>query len=87
VLGALPYLLGWRCPPRSRVIALGVKEAYRGRGLESVMLFHGLQTGFKVGFTEAEASWILEDNTLMCRVLGTFGGKAYKTYRLFERDL
>lgn len=87
VLGALPYLLGWKCPPRSRVIALGVKEAFRGRGLESVMLFRGLQAGFKAGFTEAEASWILEDNTLMCRVLGTFGGKPYKTYRLFEREV
>lgn len=87
VLGALPYLMGWKCPPRSRVIALGVKEAFRGRGLESVMLFRALQAGFKAGLTEAEASWILEDNTLMCRVLETFGGKPYKTYRLFERDL
>jgi len=87
VLGALPCLLGWRQPSRARVVALGVKQAHRGRGLESLMLFEGLKAGFKAGFTEAEASWVLENNTLMRRVLETFGGQLYKTYRLFERAL
>ena len=87
VLGFVPYLLGWKYPPRCRVVTLGVKDKYRNRGLEAVMLTEGFKTGLKVGFTEAEASWILEDNTAMCRLLETFGGKAYKTYRLYERQL
>lgn len=86
-LGLLPYLLGWKCPPRSRVLALGVKRAYRGKGLEAVMLFEGLQAGFNAGFVEAEASWILEDNLRMRRVLEIFGAVPYKTYRLYEREL
>jgi ribosomal protein S18 acetylase RimI-like enzyme len=87
LLGFLPYALGWKCPPRCRVITLGVKEKYRNRGLEAVMLTEGFKTGFKIGFKDAEASWILEDNTMMCRLLETFGGKVYKTYRLYEREV
>ena len=51
------------------------------------MLTEGFKTGLRVGFKEAEASWILEDNVMMCRLLEAFGGKPYKTYRLYERDL
>ena len=87
LFGFLPYLLGRKCPPRCRVITLGVTENYRNRGLEAVMLTEGFKTGFQVGFKDAEASWILEDNVMMCRLLETFGGRVYKTYRLYERDV
>lgn len=87
LLGFIPYLLGWKCPPRSRVLTLGVKDRFRGKGLEAVMLFEGLKVGFNLGFTEAEASWILEDNVMMCRLLETVGGKVYKTYRIYERAI
>ena len=85
LLGFLPYLLRWKYPPRCRVLTLGVKERYRGKGLESVMLTEGFKVGLGVGFTEAEASWILEDNVMMCRVIETMGGEPYKIYRLYER--
>jgi hypothetical protein len=39
------------------------------------------------GFTEAEASWILEDNVKMHRLLEAFGGTVNKTYRIYERTL
>jgi hypothetical protein len=87
VLGFIPYLLGWKCPPRTRVITLGMKREYRGKGLESAMLIEGLKVGIGAGVTESEASWILEDNVLMCRMLEAIGGRAYKTYRLYERQL
>ena len=87
LLGFVPYLLGWKCPPRCRVITLGVKEKYRNRGLEAVMLTEGFKTGFKVGFKDAEASWILEDNQMMCRLMEVFGGRVYKTYRIYEREV
>jgi hypothetical protein len=87
VLGFIPYLLGWKCPPRTRVITLGVKEKYRSKGLESALLIEGLKTGIAAGVTESEASWILEDNVQMCRVLEAIGGRVYKTYRLYERSV
>jgi hypothetical protein len=87
VLGFIPYLLGWKCPPRTRVITLGMKEQYRNKGLESAMLIEGLKVGIDAGVRESEASWILEDNVSMCRVLEAIGGERYKTYRIYERGL
>ncbi len=84
---ALPYLLGWKTPRACRVITLGVKAAYRGKGLESLMLFEGLKAGSKAGLETAEASWILEDNTMMTRLMEVYAGRVYKRYRLFERPV
>jgi ribosomal protein S18 acetylase RimI-like enzyme len=85
--GFLPYLFGWKRPTRTRVLTLGVKEKYRSKGLESAMLIEGLRVGMEAGVTESEASWILEDNLMMCRVLEAIGGRVYKKYRIYERSL
>jgi len=87
LLGFLPYLFGWKYPAWCRTVTLGVKENYRNRGLETVMLTEGFRTGREVGFTDAEASWILEDNVMMCRLMEVFGGKVYKRYRIYERQV
>ena len=87
VFGFIPYLLGWKCPPRTRVVTLGVKEKFRAKGLESAMLIEGLKVGFDAGVRESEASWILEDNITMCRMLEAIGGRVYKTYRIYERQV
>jgi GNAT superfamily N-acetyltransferase len=87
LLGFLPYVLGWKCPTRTRVITLGVKDKYRSKGLESALLIEGLKVGFEAGVRESEASWILEDNLKMCRVLEAIGGKVYKKYRIYERPV
>ncbi len=87
LLGFIPYVLGWKHPKWCRVLTLGVKEKYRNKGIEAVMLAEGFKTGLKLGFTHAEGSWILEDNVMMRRVLEGFQGKVYKTYRLYDRDL
>ena len=87
LLGFLPYALGWKCPPRTRVLTLGVKAQYRSKGLESAMLIEGLKVGMEAGVKESEASWILEDNQMMCRVLEAIGGRVYKRYRIYEREV
>ena len=85
LLGFIPYLLGWKCPPRTRVITLGMKEKYRNKGLESAMLIEGMKVAVASGLREAEASWILEDNHRMTRVMEAIGGNPYKVYRLYDR--
>lgn len=85
LLGFIPYVLGWKCPPRTRVLTLGVKNQFRAKGIESAMLIEGLDVGIGLGVRESEASWILEDNVMMCRVLEAIGGRVYKTYRIYER--
>ena len=85
LLGVVPYALGRKTPAACRVVTLGVKEQYRNRGVEAVMLAEGLITARRLGIKEAEASWVLEDNLPMRRLLEPFGGKIYKTYRIYQR--
>jgi hypothetical protein len=87
LLGFIPYLLGWKCPPRTRVLTLGVKNQFRAKGIESVMLIEGLNVGLQLGVRESEASWILEDNVMMCRIIEAIGGRAYKRYRIYSKDV
>jgi hypothetical protein len=39
------------------------------------------------GFVECEASWTLEDNIRVNRLIELFGGRRYKTYRIYDRSL
>ena len=86
-LACIPYLLGWKRHTQTRVLTLGVKEEYRLKGLESALLIEGLRVGFKAGVRESEASWILEDNVMMCRMLEAIGGRVYKKYRIYEGEI
>jgi GNAT superfamily N-acetyltransferase len=85
LLRALPYILGWKRPPIMRLVALGVQREFRGQGIEAAMIAETLTACRREGFIECEASWVLEENTAVQRVIGLFGGRAYKTYRLYER--
>jgi hypothetical protein len=87
LLGFIPYVLGWKCPPRTRVLTLGVKNQFRAKGIETAMLIEGLNVGIQLGVRESEASWILEDNVMMCRILQAIGGRAYKRYRIYDREI
>ena len=87
LLGFIPYVLGWKHPKWCRVLTLGVKEKYRNKGIEAVMLAEGFKTALKLGFTHCEGSGILEYNVKMRSVLEGFQGEVYKTYRLYDKDI
>ena len=70
-----------------RLVALGVRPEFQGRGIESAMLAGTLAACQREGFVECEASWTLEDNRQVQRLIELFGGKRYKTYRIYERGL
>jgi hypothetical protein len=84
--------LGWNLirPPHSiRMPLMGVKEAFHGSSLGGIL---GMAAIARVrsyhvsrGTMKGELSWILEDNTRMRRMIETFGGRPYKTYRIYER--
>ena len=76
-----------KVPTSCRVVTLGVKDKYRNRGIEAVMLAECLATCLRLGFKDAEASWVLEDNVMMRRLLEPFGGRVYKTYRIYQRPV
>ena len=39
------------------------------------------------GYTGAEVSWLLEDNEIVIGAVRLWGGKLYKTYRIYEKPL
>lgn len=85
--GFLKLLLGKKKITKMRVIALGVIEQYRKLGIEAVFYGQIIQNGLKKGIKQAEASWILEDNSLMNRAIEHINGEVYKRYRIFEKPI
>ncbi|OGS21481.1 MAG: hypothetical protein A2252_07125 [Elusimicrobia bacterium RIFOXYA2_FULL_39_19] len=70
-----------------RVMIMGVIKEYRNKGIEGVMYNEIVVNGVKLGYPQGEFSWILEDNTMMCRAAEMLGGKVYKVYRVYENNL
>jgi GNAT superfamily N-acetyltransferase len=71
---------------RIRVILLGVIEKYRRMGIEGIFYAHIIRNALNKGYTEAEASWILESNILMRRGVESVNMKPVKRYRLYEKS-
>ena len=72
---------------RLRLLALGIKEGYRRKGLESFLLHESLMAARQLGYTGAEVGWTLETNDAVNRLVATMGGKVVKTYRFYERPV
>lgn len=79
-------------PPRTvRLPLMGLRKAYRGTALGSVMVAAVIGRVARYhagrGVTSAEMSWVLEDNLPMIRLAEAFGRKPYKTYRIYEKAI
>jgi GNAT superfamily N-acetyltransferase len=72
---------------RMRVLTLGLVEAWRGKGVDALMYLEIFRRGTARGITEAEFSWILEDNEMMRRPMDRIGASVYKRYALYDRAL
>jgi hypothetical protein len=86
-LGWLKFLLGLKKIKTLRVVTLGLKKDYRMRGIQSIMFEEGLKACLKRGITGCEVSWMLEDNDLVLRSVRLWGGRHYKTYRMYDKNL
>jgi GNAT superfamily N-acetyltransferase len=84
LLRVLPYLAGIRRPRTVRVIALGIKRAYRQRGIDAALIAACLRGSLRRGYERCEISWILEDNMLTRRIGDMLGGTIYKRYALYD---
>jgi hypothetical protein len=85
--GWLKFLLGTRRIKTVRVVTLGVKLEHRSRGWQSLLFEQSLRTALEHGYTGCEVSWLLEDNEMMIRGMKVWGGKVYKTYRMYDKPL
>ncbi len=75
----------------ARVPLMGIKPA-AARGVSGAVLPFLLidavrREAMKMGFTQLELSWILEDNRPMRHIIEKVGSRAYKTYRIYGKPL
>ncbi|MFP8902714.1 GNAT family N-acetyltransferase [Streptomyces atacamensis] len=86
-LGRLRTARAARRIDRARVILTGVRAAHRARGLTAALLAEAQRAAFRLGYTESEFSWLLEDNRDANRYAEAFGGVLHRRHRLYRRDL
>lgn len=88
-LKTIRHLLGTKASDMEglRLITLGVREEYRLRGLEGLLIAESLKVALEMGYSWCEYSWILEDNELTKRAVRLMDGQLYKTYRIYEKTL
>lgn len=72
---------------RVRLVAMGVRAAYRKQGIDSILYLDTIRTAKRLGYTRGEVSWTLEDNELVNRAIEVMGGQRYKNYRLYSKNL
>lgn len=85
--------LGWNLfarPPRAvRMPLMGLRKKYHGTATGAVLSMATIARvrdyHVRRGTLKGEASWILEDNMPMRRMIESFGGRPYKTYRIYEK--
>ena len=87
-LNILPFLYRMFTPiNRGRLLALGVKKEFRGRGIELLLIKQAFASAAKMGWEYGDLSWTLEDNDLINNVITAAGGKVYKKFRIYEKTI
>lgn len=85
--GTLKFLYYFRKINRLRLVTLGVRKAFRNRGLEVLLYREAWLTARRKGWVFAEMGWILEDNEKMNRGMEALGGDVYKIHRIYEQAI
>ena len=70
---------------RARVIALGVKGAFRSRSILALFTNEIMRRGLSINGIGAEASWLLEDNTLIVKPMRAAGATDRMRWRIYDR--
>lgn len=86
-IGILKFLYYKKRITGARAIVFGIKKKYRLTGISSVLYYETVRRGARLGYKWCEMSWNLEDNNLINRFDEAVGGKLYKKYRIYEKDL
>jgi hypothetical protein len=75
----------------ARVPLMGVRRSLNGGLLGRALPFFLVEAvrreALALGIRRVEMSWVLEDNAPMRHLAEAAGARAYKTYRVYERDL
>ena len=71
----------------TRMPLMGVRQAYHGKGLDSLLILSTIEDGRAAGYTGCEMSWVLDTNDRLKNALPRMGAVIDKEYALFERPL
>jgi hypothetical protein len=72
---------------QARLWALGVKRKFHNLGFDSLLYYESFMGARSLGYKRGEVSWILEDNVCIIRPIQMWGGRVYKTYRVYQRPV
>ncbi len=87
----LLWRLKIKYPKSARIPLMGVRcrfhDSLMGAALAFGVIFSTQEHAINRGIKELELSWILEDNKGMCAIIESIGGRVYKTYRIYSKQL
>lgn len=86
-LGFLKYLFNKGKINRMRFFVLFVIPKYRKKGVPAAIYSNVFKAAVKKGYEYGEGSTIWEYNNEMIRDIERFGGKKYKTYRIYKKEI
>ena len=73
--------------PRVRLMFFGIVPGQRMAGIDALLFEETYRYALEHGYRTVEASMLLEDNDLVLRAAAFMGGKQYKTWRIYQREL
>jgi GNAT superfamily N-acetyltransferase len=89
IVSLLKALWYWKIRPVmdwARIPLMGVKEAYRNKGVDAVLYYYVLQALLADPKVQhSDSGWILEVNENMVSIALSFGSEIYKTHRFYEK--
>lgn len=85
--GWLKLLVGKKRVQSGRVMAAGIREAYRNSGVFTLFVDEMIRRGRAYDVRGTDASWILEDNRALRDPLERFGVEVTRRWRIYERPL
>ncbi len=85
--GVFKYLYHKRNIHTVRVTIMGVVETFRNKGIDVALYKQVFDAAHRKGIHWAEASYVMEDNTVMHRIMKMTGAHVYKRYRIYVKKV
>lgn len=85
--GIFRVILARRRAKQLNLLLGGIREDYRGKGLDVLMGIRMLETAQKTGMRYMDSHLELETNHLVRREMERMGGMVYKRFRIFTKPL
>lgn len=86
-MGIIKFLLYKKKIKGMRAIVFGILKEYRQSGISYLLYSEFERRAREAGYEWGEMSWQLEDNEPVNRFNTSIGGRIYKKYRIFEKDI